>query len=80
MSRLPVIALAQAASSTGGCGRNRKSTSATISDSSDSRVCASGATVDQMHEAVHVAAALSAGIDLVHGVQMRNALAARGKL
>jgi len=41
---------------------------------------ASGATVDQMHEAVHVAAALSAGIDLVHGVQMRNALAARGKL
>ncbi len=39
-----------------------------------------GASVDQMHEAVHVAAALSAGIDLVHGVQMRNALAARGKL
>ena len=39
-----------------------------------------GATVDQMHEAVHVAAALAAGIDLVHGVQMRNALAARGKL
>lgn len=39
-----------------------------------------GASVEQMHEAVHVAAALSAGIDLVHGVQMRNALAARGKL
>ncbi|HEY4243276.1 MAG TPA: arsenosugar biosynthesis-associated peroxidase-like protein [Kofleriaceae bacterium] len=39
-----------------------------------------GASVEQMHEAVHVAAALAAGIDLVHGVQMRNALAARGKL
>lgn len=39
-----------------------------------------GATVEQMHEAIHVAAALAAGIDLVHGVQMRNALAARGKL
>ncbi|HEY5937698.1 MAG TPA: arsenosugar biosynthesis-associated peroxidase-like protein [Kofleriaceae bacterium] len=39
-----------------------------------------GATVDQMHEAIHVAAALAAGIDLVHGVQMRNALAHRGKL
>jgi alkylhydroperoxidase/carboxymuconolactone decarboxylase family protein len=39
-----------------------------------------GATVEQMHEAIHVAAALAAGIDLVHGVQMRNSLAARGKL
>lgn len=39
-----------------------------------------GASVEAMHEAVHVAAALAAGIDLVHGVQMRNALAARGKL
>ncbi len=39
-----------------------------------------GATVEQMHEAIHVSASLSAGIDLVHGVQMRNALAARGKL
>jgi alkylhydroperoxidase/carboxymuconolactone decarboxylase family protein len=39
-----------------------------------------GATVEQMHEAIHVAAALSAGIDLVHGVQMRNALRLRGKL
>ena len=39
-----------------------------------------GATVEQMHEAIHVAAALAAGIDLVHGVQMRNALEARGKL
>lgn len=39
-----------------------------------------GVSVDGMHEAVHAAAALSAGIDLVHGVQMRNALRARGAL
>ncbi len=36
-----------------------------------------GATPEQMHEAVHVAAALAAGIDLVHGVQMQNALRAK---
>lgn len=40
----------------------------------------SGATVEQMHEAVHCAAALGAGIDLVHGVQMQNALRARGAI
>jgi alkylhydroperoxidase/carboxymuconolactone decarboxylase family protein len=39
-----------------------------------------GATVEQMHEAVHCAAALGAGIDLVHGVQMQNALRARGAM
>jgi len=39
-----------------------------------------GATVDQMHEAVHVAAALAAGIDLVHGVQMRNVLGSKNAL
>ena len=32
---------------------------------------------DQMHEAVHAAASLGAGIDLVHGVQMQNALKLR---
>lgn len=32
---------------------------------------------DQMQEAVHVAAAMSAGIDLVHSVQMHNTLRAR---
>lgn len=37
-----------------------------------------GATVEQMHEALHVSAALAAGVHLVHGVQMRNALARRG--
>lgn len=33
-----------------------------------------GANPDQMTEAVHVAAAMEAGITLVHGVQMHNAL------
>lgn len=32
----------------------------------------SGADVDQMTEAVHVAAAIRGGASLVHGVQMRN--------
>ncbi len=40
----------------------------------------SGATPDQMHEAVHVAAALAAGIDLVHATQMQNALRKKGVL
>lgn len=31
-----------------------------------------GATEEQMNEAVHVAAAMAAGISLVHGVQMNN--------
>lgn len=34
-------------------------------------------TPDEMHEAVHAAASLGAGIDLVHGVQMQNALKLR---
>jgi 4-carboxymuconolactone decarboxylase len=33
-----------------------------------------GATPDQMTEAVHVAAAITGGAALVHGVQMRNKL------
>jgi alkylhydroperoxidase/carboxymuconolactone decarboxylase family protein len=37
----------------------------------------SGATPEQMHEAVHVAAALAAGIDLVHITQMHKALVRR---
>lgn len=36
-----------------------------------------GATVEAMHESVHAAAALGAGIDLVHAVQMQNALKRR---
>jgi hypothetical protein len=37
-------------------------------------------TPDAMHEAVHAAASLGAGIDLVHGVQMQNALKLRGAI
>ncbi len=39
-----------------------------------------GANVEEMHESVHAAAALGAGIDLVHAVQMQNALKRRGAL
>ncbi len=39
-----------------------------------------GASPMQMHEAVHAAAALGAGIDLVHGVQMQNSLRRRGAI
>ena len=37
-----------------------------------------GADVDQMTEAVHVAAAIRGGASLVHGVQMRNHVEAIG--
>jgi hypothetical protein len=37
-------------------------------------------TPDAMHEAAHAAASLGAGIDLVHGVQMQNALKLRGAI
>jgi len=37
-----------------------------------------GANPDQMTEAIHVAAAMEAGITLVHGVQMHNALGKNG--
>lgn len=37
-----------------------------------------GADPEQMSEAVHVAAALEAGMTLVHGVQMHNAMSAKG--
>jgi alkylhydroperoxidase/carboxymuconolactone decarboxylase family protein len=37
-----------------------------------------GADLDQMTEAVHVAAAIRGGASLVHGVQMRNHLDAIG--
>lgn len=39
-----------------------------------------GADPDQMTEAIHVAAAMDAGITLVHGVQMHNALEKKGAL
>jgi alkylhydroperoxidase/carboxymuconolactone decarboxylase family protein YurZ len=37
-----------------------------------------GADLDQMTEAVHVAAAIRGGASLVHGVQMRNQASALG--
>jgi alkylhydroperoxidase/carboxymuconolactone decarboxylase family protein len=39
-----------------------------------------GSNPEQMTEAIHVAAALEAGITLVHGVQMQNALKAKGAM
>jgi AhpD family alkylhydroperoxidase len=39
-----------------------------------------GATVEEMHEAVHAAAAVGAGIDLVHAVHMQNTLKLRGAI
>jgi alkylhydroperoxidase/carboxymuconolactone decarboxylase family protein len=38
----------------------------------------SGSNPEQMTEAIHVAAALEAGMTLVHGVQMHNALQRNG--
>ncbi len=38
----------------------------------------SGANPDEMTEAVHIAAAMQAGIALVHGVQMHNTMERRG--
>jgi alkylhydroperoxidase/carboxymuconolactone decarboxylase family protein len=35
---------------------------------------------EEMHEALHAAASLGAGIDLVHGVQMQNSLKLRGAI
>lgn len=39
-----------------------------------------GSNPEQMTEAIHVAAAMQAGITLVHGVQMQNALRDKGAL
>jgi alkylhydroperoxidase/carboxymuconolactone decarboxylase family protein len=39
-----------------------------------------GSNPEQMSEAIHVAAAMEAGMALVHGVQMQNALRAKGAL
>ena len=39
-----------------------------------------GSNPDQMTEAIHVAAAMQAGITLVHGVQMQNSLRDKGVL
>lgn len=39
-----------------------------------------GSSPEQMTEAIHVAAAMEAGMALVHGVQMHNALARKGAM
>ncbi len=39
-----------------------------------------GSNPEQMTEAIHVAAAMEAGITLVHGVQMQNALKRQGAM
>jgi alkylhydroperoxidase/carboxymuconolactone decarboxylase family protein len=39
-----------------------------------------GSNPEQMTEAIHVAAALQAGITLIHGVQMQNSLKEKGVL
>jgi alkylhydroperoxidase/carboxymuconolactone decarboxylase family protein len=40
----------------------------------------SGADPEQMTEAIHVAASMKAGITLIHGIQMHNALERNGAL
>jgi alkylhydroperoxidase/carboxymuconolactone decarboxylase family protein len=39
-----------------------------------------GSNPEQMHEALHIVSAMEAGIALVHGVQMQNALKAKGAM
>ncbi len=39
-----------------------------------------GADPEQMTEAIHVSAAMSAGIELVHGIQMQNHLKDKGAM
>ncbi len=43
-------------------------------DAFTTRCLETGANPDQMTEAIHVAAAMDAGVTLVHGVQMHNCL------
>lgn len=49
-------------------------------DSYTTRCLETGANPDQMTEALHVAAAAEAGVALIHGVQMQNAMRAKGAL
>jgi len=49
-------------------------------DSFTTQCLESGADPEQMTEAIHVAASLEAGITLIHGVQMHNALKRNGAL
>jgi alkylhydroperoxidase/carboxymuconolactone decarboxylase family protein len=49
-------------------------------DAYTSECLGSGSNPEEMTEAVHVAAAMQAGITLVHGVQMQNALRKNGAM
>ena len=49
-------------------------------DSFTTQCLESGADPEQMTEAIHVAASLEAGVTLIHGVQMHNALKRNGAL
>src|SRR5437868_8134998 len=49
-------------------------------DAYTSQCLETGSSPAQMTEAIHVAAAMEAGITLVHGVQMHNALRQKGAM
>lgn len=49
-------------------------------DAYSSACLEAGSNPDEMTEAIHVAAAMSAGVKLVHGVQMQNTLTKKGAL
>ena len=49
-------------------------------DAFTTRCLETGADPEQMTEAVHVAASMSAGVRLAHAVQMQNALAKNGAM
>ncbi len=49
-------------------------------DAFTSQCLETGSDPEQMTEAIHVAAAMEAGMALVHGVQMQNALRQKGAL
>jgi alkylhydroperoxidase/carboxymuconolactone decarboxylase family protein len=47
-------------------------------DAFTTRCLETGSSPDQMTEAIHVAAAMEAGMTMIHGVQMHNALREKG--
>jgi len=51
-----------------------------LADEYTTQCLESGANPEQMTEAVHVAAAMEAGIKLIHAIQMHNALEKKGAL
>ena len=49
-------------------------------DAYSSACLENGSNPDEMTEAIHVGAAMEAGVNLIHGVQMHNALRKKGAL